>query len=495
MSNISIIGKVIDFDTNEELIGANIKISKNGENFGGFSTNIEGNFGGVKELEVGVYTFEFSYVGYDSKSFERQITPTTQEINFGEVKLVEISEQLNEVIVEAKRFTGKIVDKSTKEPISEATILSNTEQGEKSTSQSNGDFAIVIELDETYIVVEPDNTITTETQTQYKNFTLNISAGGYSSTSVNTTNQDGNLKQSLGIIELEPSQPALQNQKREELLLKDEQIQAIKTEKIISSPQSYATNIALNNVKARIVNTLLPAILNLIAAFGITNIKNALGKKFGDLNATCPANLDELNRLIERKNRLTRALNNIYSFLNTVRIGVDIIDKTITAAQLILPALIAASSIPAAPPSSATIIEKIDRELRKYKLISSSTLLILTIIVQLLQRVLNYLSLLDSLIQGCAIEGALPQEQLTDDLLRATQEQSQQLSPVVTNVNGFEMDVETEKTEAQLKRRRAIAKNKAGVIMLKGEWSFSSNDQILIDELVFYIKQNDLKAE
>ena len=30
--------------------------------------------------------------------------------------------------------------------------------------------------------------------------------------------------------------------------------------------------------------------------------------------------------------------------------------------------------------------------------------------------------------------------------------------------------------------------------MLKGELSYSSNDQILIDELVFYIQQNDLKA-
>ena len=31
--------------------------------------------------------------------------------------------------------------------------------------------------------------------------------------------------------------------------------------------------------------------------------------------------------------------------------------------------------------------------------------------------------------------------------------------------------------------------------MLQGEPSFSSNDQILIDELVFYIEQNDLKSD
>ena len=49
-------------------------------------------------------------------------------------------------------------------------------------------------------------------------------------------------------------------------------------------------------------------------------------------------------------------------------------------------------------------------------------------------------------------------------------------------------------TNLELKRRRAVARNSQGIIMLKGEPSFSSNDQILIDELVFYINQNDLKA-
>jgi hypothetical protein len=57
------------------------------------------------------------------------------------------------------------------------------------------------------------------------------------------------------------------------------------------------------------------------------------------------------------------------------------------------------------------------------------------------------------------------------------------------------MGVETEVTENTLKRRRAIATNKQNVVMLKGEFSFSSIDQILIDELVFYIQQNNLKAD
>jgi hypothetical protein len=89
------------------------------------------------------------------------------------------------------------------------------------------------------------------------------------------------------------------------------------------------------------------------------------------------------------------------------------------------------------------------------------------------------------------------QTSISQQLLKSTQQQSQQLSPVVTNVNGFEMSVVNvdNVTVGGLKRRQAIAQNKSGITMLKGEPSFSSNDQILIDELVFYIQQNDLKAD
>ena len=57
------------------------------------------------------------------------------------------------------------------------------------------------------------------------------------------------------------------------------------------------------------------------------------------------------------------------------------------------------------------------------------------------------------------------------------------------------MGIEIEKSKKSLKRKRAKATNKQGVIMLRGEYSFSSIDQILIDELVFYIQQNNLKTD
>jgi hypothetical protein len=51
------------------------------------------------------------------------------------------------------------------------------------------------------------------------------------------------------------------------------------------------------------------------------------------------------------------------------------------------------------------------------------------------------------------------------------------------------------KTEVgSIVKRQAIAKDSKGIIILKGEPSFSASDQILIDELAFYITSNNLKA-
>jgi hypothetical protein len=139
--------------------------------------------------------------------------------------------------------------------------------------------------------------------------------------------------------------------------------------------------------------------------------------------------------------------------------------------------------------------DRLDKLITNLKTINTSTLTVLVLLRQVLLQAIQLLNLLDSLIQDCYPDAE--QEQLSKELTALTNQQSQQLSPVVTNVNGFEMGVETEPTISTLsvKRRRAIAKNKQGIIMLKGEWSFSSIDQILIDELVFYIQTNDLRAD
>ena len=87
-------------------------------------------------------------------------------------------------------------------------------------------------------------------------------------------------------------------------------------------------------------------------------------------------------------------------------------------------------------------------------------------------------------------------EEISAELLAIQNQEIEDGNPVVTNVNGFDMGVQpVPKTEVgSLIKRQAIAKDSKGVIVLKGEPSFSASDQILIDELAFYITNNNLKA-
>ena len=375
---------------------------------------------------------------------------------------------------------GKTVDGSYN-PISEASIVSSV--GDSTISEPNGDFSLIGSRDEGEI------------------FSIMISSPDFGTKNVIPFDLNGNIKNdgNIGPQILESNVLNLEDAIRTEIITPDFQVRALQLSKM---DFEMAKQQAINKVVTQIKIVLIPQVLTLIAAFGISKAKDALGKKFGDMNATCPANLDELNALIERKNKLTRALNNIFNFLTTVKVGVEILDKTISVAQIAVEVIeklylafpVAGFGAPDASKPIKEIIDQIRERLQKYKLISSTTLLVLTILIQILQQILNYLSLLDSVVQGCAIEGQLSQEQLTEELLKATESATEDNQPVLNVVNGFNLSVipSESTTNLSLKRRQAIARNPSGVIMLRGEESFSSNDQILIDELAFYIKQNNL---
>ena len=315
---------------------------------------------------------------------------------------------------------------------------------------------------------------------------------------------NGLPRPSLGTIQLEPFDPKFPKLQRPEFVFPDLELKELTLPKINFEMKFQ---MEMNKLQIKLKKNLIPLLGVLLSRFNICDIPKALallaaGKAFKDLGVSCPENPEELLKLIEKRNRLTKALNNIYSFLKKVNITVETTSKILTAANVGLIAAKILTFIPITPvtplpTATATVVEEIDKRLKKYGLISSSILIILSIILRLLARILQMLSLLDNAIETCSKDENLPKELISNELLLATQQQAAQTQPVVTNVNGFEMGVVTvdnEEIQGE-KRRQAIAKNKAGVIMLRGEASFSSNDQILIDELVFYIQQNDLKAD
>jgi hypothetical protein len=403
-------------------------------------------------------------------------------------------------------LTGKVVDAATKEALNNVTIEDDVKSvglvGSIAYTGPTGDFKLEGEY---------------QKETTFK---ITFSLDGYKEKTINPfTREDNVLPADVGIIELDTKEIDKETVIDSVAFDKD-QVAIVAKASNLEDPFGSVQSKLLQKITQNLTLTLIPFVLKLIKDnFGIGDPKAALGKSIEDLNIVCPPNLDALNNLIEQKNKATKQLNNLYTRLENIKIAVETADKIISVANVVASTLsalvLALPTIPFAPPLAGPLTTKIPQSppkppksvleiiadtLSLMNIISSSILLILTILLEKLKFVLDLMGLLDQLVQKCYTdiggEGLIAQEQLSSDLLASTQEQSNQGSPVVTNARGFDMSViEVEDgTDNQLKRRQAIARNADGVIMLRGEPSFSSNDQILIDELVFFINMNNLKA-
>ena len=411
----------------------------------------------------------------------------TNTVDFGILKIV--GEEKNKL-----NTKGTIVDTSNN-PIGGALIKDSTPNPSQAYSQVDGSFNFSCYYDE-------------ETK-----ITLNITAEGYSQIIGKTPYRaDGTILKDLGVIKLTPIKEEISDQIIENKTLTESQKKILEED----LPKDFISSM-LKKILRSIQDRLIPSILRMVATFGITKFNEEVLNNINNLPKVCPSNVDGLNKIIDTKNKLTKQLNNLYKSINSINkfleippITIDIAEKATLAAKIyvgvqsFIPSTVATPN-PVGPVLIAKdLIEKLEDLIEVFKSKLGGGRIQLKLIIEELRKVLLLLNILDALIQSCAEEiektsqeQTIEQEQISKQLLKSTQQQSQQLSPIVTNVNGFKMSVVSidNVTVGGLKRRQAIAQNKSDVIMLKGEPSFSSNDQILIDELVFYIQQNDLKAD
>ena len=314
---------------------------------------------------------------------------------------------------------------------------------------------------------------------------------------------DGEVKRDLGIITLNPISIDWNKLMMDSLAIKQEQAARLTQTK---KDLKYYVQEKLSNLELELKKQAIPFCLTLIASFGITKVNELIaeGKEnlINDIKS-CP-NQENITQIINKKNKIVKQLNNTLNAIekanNILSISSSVIDVLNVSLLLVKNTPIPTSTgIPGVPGIPINVINKIQEIIDKtektlvvLKGVDIGLIAILSVLRQTLATIIKYLNLLDNLIQDCYPEAE--QEQLSNELTALTLQQSP-TSPVITDVNGFSMGVETENSPNTLKRRRAIARNKQGVVMLKGEYSFSSIDQILIDELVFYIQQNNLKAD
>ena len=263
----------------------------------------------------------------------------------------------------------------------------------------------------------------------------------------------------------------------------------------------------LNNV---VKTKLIPLAVELLIVFGITKLSQKNQK-------TCPTP-EQLGEVVNKRNNVTRQLNQIYkSFATNVALqGAFFAFATLARSvsrQLDKIPLPQAVGTPPAKDFGGLIFAQLYSSTGKLqrlkdliealedqnKELSRAILLNLAYLAAGSIVVVSLLKLIDDLSQECAEEGGVTLEDqlaINEDLLDLAEEQEEDGNPVINTINGFTLSVETDDKNpvGTLKRRFAVGKDSKGIIILKGEPSFSSNEQILIDELVFYIQQNDLKA-
>lgn len=270
--------------------------------------------------------------------------------------------------------------------------------------------------------------------------------------------------------------------------------------------------ISLLAVKAQVLkfasvvqNKLFPLAISLLIIFGITKIA-AANVREEVAQGRCPN--DALLRMaIKKRNSIVRQLNQIWIVIvaNTVLVGIFLYLTTLfKSGKIQISSLAFPTAVPpgvGVPYSLVALLEdikekfeifaNINKELKKALLISLVFLIISLIII------LRYLKRIDALIGACTIPSDLTMEEINDELLKLQDENTDQGEPLLKIVNGFTMGVVEDTTNAVdgYYRRYATATNSQGVVILKGEPSFSAADQILIDELSFYIVQKKLKAD
>jgi hypothetical protein len=411
------------------------------------------------------------------------------------------------------KITGKIVDSENFQPIGGATIA-DINNYSFADSEPTGEFVI----EGNALLKKPNSK-----SKKVKPFNLEITAEDYNSQTLKVVTLGGKTKESTGVTLLTPIQSNTESERMELENFTPEQIEQLKGElnKDFITKQLKKT---LGEIKERII----PYLLILISEFGISQLnklvdklkkegKAAVMKEIQAQIPTCPADIEILNTLIEKKNKLTKQINNLYKGIDKINKFLSPIEKLISSTEDgIVIAKTAANAIAFIPSTVGTPIpsgaytklsdaikfleDLIDKEGGKLK----GGFFQLNFLKASIDKIIGMMDILDMLFSHCAEEIStssddpiLTQTSISNQLLESTINQSNQDSPVVTNINGFDMDVISvdNVTIEGIKRRQAVAKNQAGIIMLKGEPSFSSNDQILIDELIFYIEQNDLKAD
>lgn len=269
--------------------------------------------------------------------------------------------------------------------------------------------------------------------------------------------------------------------------------------------QSKIPLLIVNNAK-KLIEQLVPSIIQIADRTGIKNI----GQPNMEMPGSClPQN--ELQEILTLRNNLIDKLNTVSRTIKTLSKPIDTLNTVANTTSTILDttdkariaANIALAFIPLTPgagPSAINtlkdLVELIKPQVQTLKNTISSISEALDYASNAIFKLLNLLKIIDQYLLQCGVNSSNLSS--TSDFVNQIDQQytiaqTQQTSGSQV-YQGFTLEVVEEPFSPTVNRRRAVAKNSQGIILLQTPLSFTSTPQILIQQLKLIIDNSDLKA-
>jgi len=334
-----------------------------------------------------------------------------------------------------------------------------------------------------------------------------------------------------------PSFKDARKQRLEKIKADREKIKKERDQANIKTPKSTTENQSLNpkpsgissfvpliqDQGAVLLNTALPFITN----FALNKIGINPASPLNDL--PCPANLsifyknindnnavEELNNFIDNINQIGTTLDSFKEVLNTINPIINSVEKGIAISNVALLALQAA--LKALPPGALALLPAVIISLPddidylktlilfdndgtpRIPIIKSGIASIsaaLTLVQLPLSLIIEYTEKIKSYFKKCLPTNENPFSNLPDFSsivigLNQTFQESQQSNS--DYYNGFLIEIEEKDFNSNIKQRRAVGKNKSGITLIQTPYSFTTDNQVLFNELKFIIDRDNLKA-
>ncbi len=212
--------------------------------------------------------------------------------------------------------------------------------------------------------------------------------------------------------------------------------------------------------------------------------------------------------------------NNIVDQLNRIGLSLDIAIRTIGITNNTLntlltiaagiratkPAAIAAAATPVTGSPFASLVlnlnDILDRlkyddlgnpKLQKIKVALDLSTPAISIAAVFIAQAIVILNSIDLILKRCSPNSTLTP--VNEGLIQISQQQDQAETTINQELyNGFVIRIEEVPFTSTVKRRRAIGINQSGISLIQTELSFTTNPEILINELKFIIDRDNLKA-